>query len=48
MEAKGVHMVADVHAVQVKGSLFKKGMPTDADVKSAVERAQKVIDKDLK
>ncbi len=48
MEAKGVHMVADVHAVQVKGSLFKKGMPTDADVKSAVEWAQKVIDKDLK
>ena len=48
LEGKGVHVVPDVKAVTVKSSLFKKGRPTDADVKAVVDWAQKVIDKDLK
>ena len=48
LEGKGVHVVPDVKAVPVKSSLFKKGRPTDADVKAVVDWAQKVIDKDLK
>ena len=48
LEAKGVHMVSDVHGVAVHNSLFKKGMPTDEDVKAALAWAQKIIDSDLK
>ena len=48
LEGKGGHVVPDGKAVTVKSSLFKKGRPTDADVKAVVDWAQKVIDKDLK
>ena len=41
-------MVSDVHGVAVHNSLFKKGMPTDEDVKAALAWAQKIVDSDLK
>lgn len=47
MEKNGVHAVTPL-GVAVKSSIFKKGMPTDADVQSALDWAEKIISSELK
>lgn len=47
VEANGVHAVAP-KGVAVKGSLFKKGMPTEADVQDILAWSEKVIAEELK
>ena len=47
MEKKGVHAVTPL-GIAVKSSLFKKGMPTDADVKKTLDWAEKLIAGELK
>lgn len=47
MEQKGVHAVTPL-GISVKSSLFKKGMPTDEDVKKTLDWAEKLIANELK
>ena len=42
MKSKGVATVGDILSIKVKSSLFKKGVPTDADVKTALDWAVKI------
>ncbi|HIS48890.1 MAG TPA: hypothetical protein IAA80_00075 [Candidatus Gallacutalibacter pullistercoris] len=48
LEANGVHMVDDVLTLEIKSSLFKKGVPTDADIQKAMEWSKNVIANKLK
>lgn len=45
LENHGVHVVDDVLTLEIKSSLFKKGSATDADIKKALEWAEKVVAK---
>ena len=47
MEQKGVHAVTPL-GISVKSALFKKGMPTDEDVKKTLDWAEKLIANELK
>ena len=42
MKKNGVNTVGEPLGVAVKGSLFKKGIPTEADVQNVVEWATKI------
>lgn len=43
LENHGVHVVDDVLTLDLKSSLFKKANPTDADIKKALDWAEKVV-----
>ncbi len=44
MKANGVETVGKPLGIAVKSSIFKKGVPTDADIKTALDWANKIVE----